>query len=100
MCVCVCVCVCMCVCVPAVPGLISSMGVLSCSIVCVCVCVCACVCVFQLSRVLFAAWEFLVVAHGVLALPPGIELGPQHWECGVLATGPPRKSPRKCSVNS
>ena len=67
---------------------------------CVCVCVCAYVCVFQLSWVLFAAWEFLVVAHGVLVLPPGIELGPQHWECGVLATGPPRKSPRKRSVNS
>ena len=33
---------------------------------------------------------------------PGLKLGPLHWECAVLATGPPWKSPAfsfKCKKN-
>ena len=31
---------------------------------------------------------------------PGIEPGPLHWECGVLATGPPGKSPMGGLISS
>ena len=37
----------------------------------------------------------LVVACGILFLSR-FKPGPLHWECWVLATGPPRKSLRKC----
>ena len=34
-----------------------------------------------------------LVQHKVLTRGPGIEPGPLHWDCRVLATGPPGKSP-------
>ena len=36
--------------------------------------------------------EFLVAACGILFPGQGLNLGPLHWECGVLATAPPGKS--------
>ena len=36
--------------------------------------------------------DLLVVACGIQFPDQGWNLGPPHWECGVLTTGPPRKS--------
>ena len=41
-----------------------------------------------------AACELLVAACGIQFPDQGSNPGPLHWECGVLATGPPGKSPR------
>ena len=35
--------------------------------------------------------QVLVAACGILFPDQGLNLGPLHWEHGVLATGPPRK---------
>ena len=37
-------------------------------------------------------YELIVAAHGIQFCDQGWNLGPLHWECGGLATGPPRKS--------
>ena len=51
-----------------------------------------CVCVFWLCQVLVAAWNLLVVAYRLWFPDQRSNPGPLHWECGVLATGPPGKS--------
>ena len=65
-----------------------------------CVCMHACMYIFghvrsQLHQVgsLVAACELLVVTRGVCFPDQGSTSGSQHWECRVLATGPPGKSP-------
>ena len=44
-------------------------------------------------RILAVAFELLVVACEVWFPDQGSNWGPLHWEHGVSATGPPRKSP-------
>ena len=41
---------------------------------------------------LVAACELLVMARGILFPNQGSNLGPLHWEHGILATGQPGKS--------
>ena len=41
---------------------------------------------------LVEACKLLAAACEILFPDPGSNLGPLHWERGVLATGPPRKS--------
>ena len=41
---------------------------------------------------LLVACELLSAACGIEFPDQGSNLGPLHWECGVLATGPPGKS--------
>ena len=43
---------------------------------------------------LVVACELLVAACGIYFPNQGLNLGPLHWECRVLATGPPGKSPQ------
>ena len=43
---------------------------------------------------LVEACEFLVVACVIQLPDQGSNPGPLNWECRVLATGPPRKSPK------
>ena len=38
-------------------------------------------------------WELLVAAYGIQVHDQGWNLGPLHWEPGVLPPGPPGKSP-------
>ena len=38
------------------------------------------------------SWDLLVAACGIQFSNQGSNLGPLHWERGVLTTGPPRKS--------
>ena len=45
-----------------------------------------------LHRVLVAACELLVTACGIWFPGQGWNPGPRHWDPGVSATGPPRKS--------
>ena len=40
-------------------------------------------------------YQVLVVACGILFPDQGLKLGPLHQELGILATGPPVKSPRR-----
>ena len=47
---------------------------------------------FRLHRVLVAPRGLLVAACGLKFPDQGSNLGPLHWECGVLSTGPPGKS--------
>ena len=42
-------------------------------------------------------WNLLVVACGIYVPDQSSNLGSLHWECGVLATGPPGKSPSQTS---
>ena len=44
-------------------------------------------------RPLLVACELLVVVRGIWFPGQGLNLGPLHWELGVLATGPARKFP-------
>ena len=44
-------------------------------------------------NLLVVAWELLVAACGIKLSDQGLNLGPVPWEHGVLATGPPGKSP-------
>ena len=37
-------------------------------------------------------WALLIAACGIQLPDQGSNLSPQHWECRVLATGPPGKS--------
>ena len=55
----------------------------------------------QLCWILVACGIFLAVICELLVAACGIQfpklelnLGPLHWECGILATGPPGKSHR------
>ena len=59
---------------------------------------CMCVCLCWLSWGLVVACELLVVAWDLV---PWLEIepGPLHWECSVLATGPPGKSPQSLSAH-
>ena len=41
---------------------------------------------------LAVTYEFLVATCGIQFPAQGLNLGPLHWELGVLATGPPGKS--------
>ena len=45
------------------------------------------------ARPLLATRELLVVAGGIWFPDQGLNLGPLHWELGVLATGPAGKFP-------
>ena len=59
--------------------------------------------VFQLWHVgsLVEACKLLAAACEILFPDPGSNLGPLHWEHGVLATGAPRKSQmRRFQINS
>ena len=47
----------------------------------------------QVKGSLFAPGELLLSACGIWLLDQGWNLGPLHWERGVLTTGPPGKSP-------
>ena len=38
------------------------------------------------------ARDLSTVTHGIKFPDQGSNLGPLHWECGILATGPPGKS--------
>ena len=38
-------------------------------------------------------WELLVASCGIYFPDQGWNVGPLHWECGVLSPGPPGKSP-------
>ena len=42
--------------------------------------------------VFIVACKFLAVARRIQFPNQGSNLGPSHWECRVLATGPPGKS--------
>ena len=44
--------------------------------------------------------KLLVVACGIQFPNQGLNLGPLHWDPGVLATGPPGKSPTLVLVSS
>ena len=50
--------------------------------------------IFQLCHAgsLVGAYELLVAACGIQLADQGFNQGPLHWECGVLAIGPPGKS--------
>ena len=54
--------------------------------------------IFQLWHAgsLVAARELLAAACGIQFPDQGSNPGPLHWECRVLATGPPGKSPTSC----
>ena len=45
----------------------------------------ACTSLVMACELLLAMWD--------LVPWPGMELGSLHWECGTLATGPPRSTP-------